>query len=159
MIYDSLENLEKYVGVHPRFAKAIPFLKELIATDPEKGRHDMPDGDVDGAVYANVNAYDTNVLSESSQMEVHRKYIDIQIILEGEETIYLPALETLHTTKAYDVGGDYELMAMPSPDSCVTLNLPKGSFAIFFAVEPHAPNHAVSGKSTFVRKVVGKVLE
>ena len=159
MIYDSLENLEKYVGVHPRFAKAIPFLKELIATDPEKGRRDMPDGDVDGAVYANVNAYDTNVLSESSQMEAHRKYIDIQIILEGEETIYLPALETLRTTKEYDAGGDYELMAMPSPDSCVTLNLPKGSFAISFAGEPHAPNHAVNGKSTFVRKVVGKVLE
>ncbi|MBQ7346339.1 MAG: YhcH/YjgK/YiaL family protein [Clostridia bacterium] len=159
MICDKLENLEKYVGANPRFAKAIPFIKALIATDPAKGRHDMPDCDVEGAVYANVNSYDTNVLSDATQMEAHRKYIDIQIILEGEETIYLPALEELRTTKAYDESGDYELMAMPSPDSCVRLNLPAGSFAIFFTGEAHAPNLAVNDKTTFVRKVVGKVLE
>ena len=42
MIYDKLENLENYANVHPRFAAAIAYLKQLIAENAEKGRHDMP---------------------------------------------------------------------------------------------------------------------
>ena len=159
MIYDKLENLENYANVHPRFAAAIAYLKQLIAENAEKGRHDMPNCDVPGAVFANVNAYSTNLIKDSSQMETHRKYIDIQIILEGEEAIYLPGTETeLRVTKAYDEAADYELEAIPSLDSTVRLTLPAGSVAIFFAGEPHAPNHAVR-ESIPVRKIVGKVLQ
>lgn len=159
MIFDKLENLENYANVHPRFAAAIPFLKGLIAKNPENGRYNMLDCDVAGAVYANVNSYQTNLLSDSSKMETHRKYIDIQIILEGEENIYLPGTETaLTVTKEYDGERDYELTAMPCIDSTVRLTMPAGSFAIFFAGEPHAPNHAVN-ESVFVRKIVGKVMQ
>ena len=159
MIFDKLENLEKYASVHPRFAKAIPFLKELIATNPTNGRYYMPDADAEGAVFANVNSYETGACTATSQMETHQKYIDIQIILEGQETIYLPSLESLGAvTKAYDATADYEMATIPSPESCIRLNVSAGSFAIFFTGEPHAPNLAVNGQTTFVRKVVGKVL-
>lgn len=158
MIFDRLENLERYADVHPRFAAAIPFLKRLIAENAENGRHNMPDCDVEGAVYANVNEYDTNLLSENSKMEAHRKYIDIQIILEGEENIYLPGTQIGESLTAYDEGNDFELMSIAEIDSTVRLTIPAGSFAIFFAGEQHAPNHAVK-QSVHVRKIVGKVLQ
>ena len=47
MIFDRLENLERYADVHPRFAATIPFLKRLIVENAENGRHNMPDCDVE----------------------------------------------------------------------------------------------------------------
>ncbi len=158
MIFDRLENLERYTAAHPRFAEAIPFLKRLIAENASNGRHDMPNCDAEGAVFANVNEYDTNLLSGNSKMEAHRKYIDIQIILEGEENIYLTGTQTGEPLTAYNEEKDCEFMAMPDADSTVRLTIPAGSFAIFFAGEQHAPNHAVRG-SVRVRKIVGKVLQ
>ena len=158
MIFDKLENLDQYASVHPRFAAAIPFLKTLIAENAENGRHEMPSTDVAGAVYANISSYTTNKLSEDSKMEAHRRYIDIQIILEGEENIYLPGTEVGRSLVSYNAEKDCELMTMPNADTTVRLTMPKGSFAIFFAGEQHAPNHAVS-EPVQVRKVVGKVLQ
>ena len=158
MIYDKLENLENYANVHPRFAAAIAYLKQLIAENAEKGRHDMPNCDVPGAVFANVNAYSTGRLTASSQMEAHRKYIDIQVMLEGEEDIYVPSTDVLNITKEYDDAADYELMALPAEAENVRLVMVPGTFAIFFAGEAHAPGLA-HGEPTAVRKIVGKVLQ
>ena len=96
MIYDKIDNLEKYAGLHPRFASAIPYLKQLIAANVGDGRHDMQNCDVPNAVFANVNSHTTRMLTDTDQMEIHRKYIDIQIILEGQEIIYLPTTDELN---------------------------------------------------------------
>ena len=155
MICDKLENLERYEGVNPRFREAFVFLRRLIAEGAEKGRHDLMG--TDGAIYANMNIYETKPLSESSKMEVHRDYIDVQIILEGEEMMYVPSLdEELATLTPYTEEADYALFSMPSPEGCVALPLPAGSFAIFFPGELHAPSLAVSSPMA-VKKLVGKV--
>ena len=157
MICDKIENLEKYVGCHPRFAAAIPFLKELMEQDSlANGRHDMPNCDEVNAIYANVSHYTTDPNKTLMQMENHHSYIDIQIILEGEEIIYLPGVGTHPITKEYDAAADYELMSMDA-DTCTRLNLKGGMFAIFFAGELHAPGIAYGGKASQISKIVGKI--
>ena len=158
MIYDKLENLEHYADLHPRFGAAMAYLKRLIAEKAEPGRHHMPSGDIPDAVFANVNFYTTKRLTKESQAEAHRKYIDIQVVLEGEEHIYVPTTDALRVTKAYDDAADYELMTLPPEAENVRLVMLPNTFAIFFAGEPHAPGLAYR-EPTEVRKIVGKVLQ
>ena len=65
MIYDKIENIEKYENVHPRFKKAFAYFRQLIAENTADGRHDMPDCDADGAVFANVSSYSTRIYSDA----------------------------------------------------------------------------------------------
>lgn len=158
MIYDKIDNLEKYAGLHPRFSNAISYLKQLIAENADIGRHDMPNCDVPNAVFANVASYNTSVLSDVSQMEAHHKYIDIQIVLTGEEVIYLPTANCLRSTKEYDEAVDYELFEMPTESENIRLMMHPNTFAIFFTNEPHIACIA-NGKPVSVHKIVGKVLQ
>ena len=158
MIYDKIDNLEKYAGLHPRFASAIPYLKQLIAANVGDGRHDMQNCDIPNAVFANVASYNTRELSEAPKMEAHHKYIDIQIVLTGEEVIYLPTANCLRSTKEYDEAVDYELFEMPSESENIRLVMHPNTFAIFFTNEPHIAC-ITNGKPVSVHKIVGKVLQ
>ena len=108
-------------------------------------------------MFANVNSYTTRVLTDTDQMEIHRKYIDIQIILDGQEIIYLPTTDKLISTKAYDDAGDYELVKSPTAMENVRLVMRPNTFAIFFTNEPHMQGIA-HGKPSSVHKIIGKVL-
>lgn len=158
MIYDKIDNLEMYANLHPHFIEAFAYLKQLIAETADSGRHDMPNCDVANAVFANVNSYTTRMLTDTDQMEIHRKYIDIQIILDGQEIIYLPTTDELISTKAYDDAGDYELVKSPIDMENIRLVMRPNTFAIFFTNEPHMPGIA-HGKPGSVHKIIGKVLE
>ncbi len=154
MICDTLENLERYESAHPRFREAFAFLRRLIAEGAEAGRHDLPGSD--GAIFANMNLYETKPLSDATRMEVHRSYIDVQIVLEGEETMCVPSMEReLTLVNPYTEEKEYALFRMPAPDSCVRLPLPAGSFAIFFPGEVHAC--LATGAAAPLKKLVGKV--
>ena len=157
MIYDKIDNLEKYESLHPRFATAFAYLRQLIAENADSGRHDMPNCDVPNALFANVNSYNTRLLSNPDQMEIHHKYIDIQIMMEGEESIYVPTTNLLISTKAYDDAGDYELVKSPTAMENVRLVMRPNTFAIFSTNEPHMPGIA-HGKPGSVHKIIGKVL-
>ncbi len=154
MICDTLENLERYESAHPRFKEAFAFLRRLISENAEKGRHDLPGAD--GKIFANMNAYETKPLSDASKMEVHRDFFDVQIILEGEELMYVPSLVPATEILPYDEGADAAFSAVPPKESCVSFPLPAGSFVIFFPGELHAPGLAVSLPGA-VKKLVGKV--
>ena len=158
MIYDKIENLEKYASLHLRFANAIAYLKQLIAENVSNGRHDMPNCDVPNAVFANVTSYNTSKLGDMPQMEAHHKYIDIQIVLAGEEVIYLPTVDCLRSTKEYDEALDYELFEMPTESENVRLVMRPNTFVIFFTNEPHIAC-IVNGEPGSVHKIVGKVLQ
>ena len=158
MIIDKIENLDKYIGTHPRFAAAIPFVKELIANGmPACGRYDMPNCDKESAVYANAMTYTTNPLSEKTQMEAHRTYIDIQIMMGGEEVMYVPGIGEHPVTKEYDKNADFELMAMDA-ELATKINAKAGTFVVFFAGELHAPSVALNGKPCEVSKIVAKIM-
>ncbi len=155
MIADKIQNLEKYSAVHPRFPAAIAFLKELLATNPENGRYHCPTLP-EGEVFVNVSSYESRPM-EQAIMEVHHKYIDIQVVFSGEEKIYMPALEEPTVTKEFNEAGDCAIFAMADPASCTCATLNEGDFAIFLPYEIHAPNLAARG-SVPVRKAVVKVL-
>ena len=75
--------------------------------------------------------------ADKQVLEVHRKYIDIQILLEGEETIgWKPLDDCTNVTKPYDEDADCALYDEPGT-SYVTLK--PGQFAIFWPEDGHQP--------------------
>ena len=155
MIADYIKNLDTYASVHPRFPKAFAFLKELLQKPLENGRYYCPDC-AEGEIFANVSSYDSRPM-EQAIMEVHHKYIDIQVIVSGEEKIYMPALETPVVTKEFNEAGDCAIFSMPDPAASTCITMDQGTFAIFLPNEIHGPNLAAR-ESVPVMKIVVKVL-
>lgn len=132
MIQDTLDNSARYEALCPRFAKAFGFLRTVDGTQT-LGRHDI-DGD---QVFALVQTYQTKPAAEAL-FEAHRKYIDVQFLYSGRETIlWAPLAAMKEQTMAYDESKEAALWKLV-PDT-TALHLSAGHFAILFPEDAHAP--------------------
>lgn len=149
MILDSLPLWRRYAPLNPRLARGFAFLEQLAA-DAALGRHDI-DGD---AAFALVQRYRTRPVAET-RFESHRRYIDIQYLVSGQEVIHWAALADLATaTQPYDAVTDVAFY--PWPADPMPVRLQAGQFAILFPDDAHAPCCAW-GDPAEVLKVVVKV--
>lgn len=144
--------MEAYARTHSRFAEAFEAIKKYLDEDLPDGKRAVDFGD---ELYANVFTYETK-LAENSCFEAHKKYIDIQAVLEGEEIIGFESADELTVTTEYNGEGDYMLYGLN--DKYDSVRVCRGELAIIFPEEPHAPGMTVSDKPTTVRKMVVKVL-
>ncbi len=132
MILDTLDNATRYESLNSRFAKAFAFLRTVDGTQ-ELGRHDL-DGD---ACFALVQTYKTKPI-EKAKFEAHRKYIDVQFIHSGRETILWAPLSTMkEETMAYSDEKDAALWKLTADTT--PLHVSGGHFAILWPQDAHAP--------------------
>ena len=96
-------NLQDYLSKIPYGDKLYSFLTEITEETP-RGRHDISD-----KVYVNVVSYETKDGFDGI-FESHRDYIDLHVLIKGEEKIYYGKREGMTVTKEYDKAGDYELL-------------------------------------------------
>ena len=87
--------------------------------------------------------------------ESHRKYIDVQVVVEGDETLELAEISRLPVKQAYDAERDVIIYADYAGASLLRLN--PGEAAIFFPVDGHMPGLRSGVTATLVRKTVIKV--
>lgn len=146
MIISNLQNSSRVESLHPLFKKLFDYVKTHDLLHTECGRIEL-DGD---NLFIN-NSNPTCVTADHQVLEVHRDYIDVHILLEGQETVGWKALEDLtQETKAYEKEGDCALYA-DRPTTYVTLQ--PGQFLIVYPEDPHAP---IIGEGK-IRKLIGKV--
>lgn len=149
MIFDSLDYVETY-DLGDDFEKAFKFLQDANA-DFQDGRFEI-DGD---KVFALISSYDTKPMDDAD-LEVHRKYVDIQFLLQGEELIgYCPLSEDLDIAKEFDADADAGML-VPPECGLTALFMTPGRFAIFFPQDAHMPCIAV-GDPAPVKKIVVKI--
>lgn len=133
-----------------RWDKAFAFLKAHDLKSLEIRRYDI-DGDT---LYAPISEYLTKKEGEA-RFEVHRKYIDIQYVIDGEENIGVaPLSQKKDVVTPYDEAKDIEFMTVN--DSTYHRATPQ-NFFIFFPSEIHKPGMRTGNDSTIVRKIVVKV--
>ena len=148
MVIDTLQNATLYYGLGAKFIKAFDYLTNTDLTSITKGKYEIDGTDI----FAIVNEYDT-VAASGEQMEAHKKYIDVQYIVSGEELIGHDWLRQQTPSKPYDETADFMLFGeQPSFFS----KLQQGMFAIFFPTDLHMPNIMVN-KASPVKKIVIKV--
>ena len=149
MILDTLDNCDRHAVLNPRFALAFDFLRKVDGTQA-LGRHDL-DGD---NCFALVQTYETKP-QESALFEAHRKYIDVQFLHSGQETIlWAPLAAMKEETMAYDEAKDAALWKLV-PEA-TALHIRPGHYAILHPTDAHAPC-IQWGSPSQVFKVVVKV--
>lgn len=144
MIIDELENLANYSNV-PSFIT--DFLKSLKA-DIVPGRYELGCG-----VYANVDVYEPKEF-EACKFEAHKKYIDIQMLLDGEERLDYTPVNGLEVSEAYDEKRDVMFFRNPAK-SVDGVILKPYKFAFINTWEAHKPQISTGCKQ--VKKVVVKI--
>lgn len=149
MIHDTLENSSRYEALSPRFAQAFAYLRKVDGTQP------LGKFEIDGQnVFAIVQTYTTKPL-EKALFEAHRKYIDVQFIYSGRETIlWAPLALMQEETRAYTDEKDAALWKLVPEMSL--LHMTDGHFSILYPEDAHAPCVEWDGPSE-VFKVVVKV--
>ena len=100
-----------------------------------------------------VSEYETKLQNEHGY-EAHRKYIDIQYLLKGEERIACLPIERLVETEPYDEEKDAAFYTADIKPQEMTIG--NGYFAIFFPQDGHMPQ-LCADKPMKVKKVVIKV--
>ncbi|MEF3303129.1 YhcH/YjgK/YiaL family protein [Paenibacillus sp. GYB003] len=148
MILDSVANLGRYAGVHPRIKQAVEFLNAHDLKQLAPGKYDI-DGD---RLFALVQHYDTKPKADGV-WEAHRKYADIQIVAEGAETMGHAPIGQAKETTAYKNDADYALFAAEGH----FFTLSEGYFAFFAPQDVHMPCVAVNDAPAPVKKIVVKV--
>lgn len=146
MILDSLENLKNYVSLNPNFEKVVEFIANNKLADLPLGRNEIM-GD---AVFANVMEVKPRTKDEAP-LEIHRRYIDIQIPISADELMgYTPLAEL--PAPDYIETDDYALypVGMEARDY---FNVKNDQFVVFFPQDGHAP--AITAVP--LKKVVFKV--
>lgn len=132
MIFDKIENAQKYFPLHPGFKEAFAFLaQQEIATLP------LEKIELAGSDLFVMLSNKAGKTPEAAKIEAHKNYIDIQYLISGEEKIGWKAYpECKEVEKPYDSVKDIEYFA-DSPQTYFSLT--PGSFAIFFPEDGHVP--------------------
>ena len=89
---------------------------------------------------------------EDGQIEAHRNYIDVQIMLDGGETVYYADIEDLRETVPYSEEKDaafYKAGGQPA-------RIEKGMFYVVLPHDGHMPCRELDGPGTY-RKIVLKI--
>lgn len=143
MIVDRIENLPAYAGTIPYAAEIARLLHGDLAGDGRK----VIEGD---RCYATVSTVETHAKGVNGY-ETHRRYADVQVVLEGAERI--------------DLGGDLVPRGPYQEDKDIRFfdgelrdvwhGVP-GWFVVFLPGEAHEPCLA-EGAPARVRKVVCKI--
>lgn len=146
MILDTAANADRYADLHTLFPVAFEYIRntDLLALAP--GHHAL----IGGALFAIVEHVPGRTRAEA-KLECHRKYIDIQLVLEGvDEMGWKPLSDCRDPVDDYSAEKDIRFFN-DAPDSWIAV--PPDHFCIFFPEDAHAPL-VCSGQ---IRKVIFKV--
>ena len=148
MIYDSIKNLSQYAFLGKNFAKAAKFAEENDLHAMQAGHYE-----IDGENLF-INVLDRELTQMPTTWEVHGRYADIQLLLEGNEVIGVCPLSRLAETPVIDAEQDCALFE--DLDGSLT-ELAPGEFIIALPQDIHKPN-CPGSKSSRSKKMVFKVL-
>jgi len=131
MILDTLLNAAKYAGLRDGCSEAFGFLDH-------PGMAELPDGKYPIAgecIYAIVVRTQGRRVSEG-QLEGHRRHIDIQYVVTGDESMGWSPAGQLTEAVPYDEERDL-VFFKGEPESIV--RIPPGSFAVLLPTDAHLP--------------------
>ena len=150
MIVTDLNHIEQQVLMTHALKKAIDFLRRLDVDGLTDGKAEIEGEDV----FAIVQRYETAVM-DIPKFEYHKKYIDIQYILSGEEVIGWAPSAQMTITGTYDIDKDICFGTVPK-GQITPVYLQACQLAVLFPEDGHAPRLAVNAPS-HVLKIVVKV--
>jgi biofilm protein TabA len=149
MIIDRVENTRFYLSLHKRFQKAFAVLAEPGLAQKPDGRYEVEGDDL----YYMVQHYTTRPVDQA-RFESHKKYIDIQALLAGQEMLGYAPTAGLEVVEPYSEEKDIMFYRVGTMTAHVRLE--PGVFCLLFPHDAHLPSCQVACPAE-VHKVVFKV--
>ncbi len=145
----------------PGFNTAFAYVEDLLrASSPARARLGAiaPGAseriELGQGVYVIEQVYATKPRAEGV-FESHRKYIDVQVVIEGSEAMEIVDAARATGREPYHEERDF-LLYQDVEDASV-LRLRAGEAAVFFPVDVHMPSLRLGAGAALVRKAVVKV--
>jgi biofilm protein TabA len=142
MIFDKIENLTRYTEIER--------LSDYPSMKYKKGKFD-----IDGQDFFGIGLEYTTRSEKDCLWEGHKTYLDVHVILSGEEKVFVTDLADAKSTQEYDSENDYELFNCEAQQEII---LRQGYFLVLYPNEVHktavvSEKHGISD----VRKIVFKL--
>jgi biofilm protein TabA len=160
-VFGSLATVRQQLGGQTRFAPALAYVGDLL--DPKSAVHrrmkEMAAGangriELDGGAFVIEQVYPARTRPEVF-FESHRKYIDVQVIVEGAERMEVEDISRLTVSQPYL--DERDLIKYADTAAASHLAMPVGNVAVFFPVDGHLSTLQPAIGPVLVRKAVVKV--
>ncbi|HUX89079.1 MAG TPA: YhcH/YjgK/YiaL family protein [Gallionellaceae bacterium] len=146
MILDTLNNLERYAALHPLFPRVIAFIRSTNLSALTAGIHPI----IDKQLFVIVEEAQGRS-RDVAKLECHRRYIDIQLVLEGiDEMGWKPLVDCKQPVSDYNEERDIRFF---NDETDTWISTPADSFCIFFPDDAHAPLVSTG----MIRKLIFKI--
>ena len=146
MIIDTIANSHLYYAMDDKIKRAFEYIHQIDVNTIPVGKYEI-DGD---KLYALVQEYNTKP-KEQGFWEAHRRYIDLQYVVQGAEQVGYANINHLRQGE-YDTAKDF----LPLYGDGSIINLQSGSFTLLLPEDAHMPGLAMD-KPRAIRKIVIKI--
>jgi YhcH/YjgK/YiaL family protein len=148
MILDKIENIQFYSRIGERLKEAFDYITVTDFFGMTIGKHE-----INAEMFVLVNDYITKT-NKAEILEAHKKYIDVQYLLAGNELIEYESYDNHLISQVYDEVNDYLFY---KPNGTSKLKFTKGMVAVFFPDDLHMPG-IIDGNPSSIKKIVVKIL-
>ena len=146
MIKDNINRAETYYKISENLRHGFEWIKKNDLKNMQDGRYEVSDN-----IYANVQSYETK---DDASYEAHRKFIDIQYMIKGEELSGVTDYSNCSVTQSYNSEKDIEFLSINKNEEFYKIK--EGEFFVFFPHDAHKPA-IKTDKNKNVKKVIVKV--
>lgn len=160
-LFGSLATVRAQAPRTPGFDTAFNYVEELLrAGSPVQARAravasgEAEKVDLGGGAFVMEQAYETKLRADAF-FESHRKYIDVQVILDGEELMEVADIARMTQRQPYNA--DRDLIVYEDSSDSSLLRVYPGQIAVFFPADVHMPTLRIRSDGVAVRKCVVKV--
>jgi YhcH/YjgK/YiaL family protein len=152
VLVDKIDNISLYNYLPKNIKNSLLFLQKTDFLVIPDGKYEIDRSNI----FYIVQRYDTKPFAEG-KLETHKKYIDIQFIVTGEEILGYTPFDTdnLQIIKPYDASKDICFYQKPEELSAVKLS--QNMFCLLYPQAAHMPGKYFAASSN-VLKVVVKIL-
>ncbi|MDI1300205.1 YhcH/YjgK/YiaL family protein [Methylotenera sp.] len=131
MIIDTIDQIQRYAAVHPLFPQVFDFIKTTNLLTLPNGKHAILNDDIFVLIQRGVGQSKTE-----AKLECHRKYIDIQLVLDGTDNMgWKPLADCQQAIDSFNTTNDVQFFEdLPLN----WLNTQPNKFCIFFPEDAHS---------------------
>lgn len=149
---DNIKRANFYYNISKNIEIGLKYLANTDFSELENGRYEIK-GD---EVYAIVQEYMSKPIEEG-KFEAHRKYIDIQYVVTGEEQMGAADVADFNEATTYSEEKDIVFLSPKCDCKAEFIKVSSGEFAIFEPRDAHMPSIAIYNPQ-YVKKVVIKAM-
>lgn len=160
-LFGSLATVRAQLAGSPSFQRTLAYVEEILRPGSEAQQRllavktgETVNVDLGDGVFAMEQAYNTKAWADG-RWEAHRVYIDVQVVVSGEELMGVSDASRLKVVEDRTPAKD--VLFFDAYDEGSVFRVRAGEIAVFYPADAHKPSVSVGASGTPVHKTVVKV--